>query len=443
MRIRDLENKNIGIWGLGVEGKAVLKTLNEIYPNKKIIVIDDKKLSSEEILSELTKLDVVIRSPGVSIYKPEIIEAKKNGLIVLTEKTLFFNEINNTSGLDEDERPKIIAISGTKGKTTTSIFCAYLLQKMGYKVLLAGNMGISTIELLDEAKQSDFVVVELSSYQNSDLMANIDVAIILNLFPEHIDWHKTHENYYNDKLNLIKNANYRIINGSDERILSHIDKNEAVIKFGTVDTINYHDGFFYDGNKKLLSSQNMELLGEHNYQNLCSILTAMKVLGLDFSKIEQDYFDKFKPVEHRLETITHNVDNKKVLFVNDSISTIPEAAIACYKIFKEKNIYGILGGFDRNQDYEELINYIVNNKNIKFLTLLGQTGKRLYESFMSKNFKNVKMCNDLAECVNVLKKQIIHDDLVSSVVLLSPASPSYDMFKNFEERGKLFKELIK
>ena len=206
MKISDLENKNIGIWGLGVEGKAVLKVLNQTFPQKEIFIIDDKNYkNSQDLINDLKKLDIVIRSPGVSIYKPEIIEAKKSGVVFITEKTLFFDEIKG--------KTKTIAITGTKGKTTTSTFCAYLLKQIGYKVLLVGNMGVPTIELIEEAKNTDFVVIELSSYQCSDLKANIDYGVVLNLFPEHIDWHKTHENYYKDKLNLLNNVKNPIING--------------------------------------------------------------------------------------------------------------------------------------------------------------------------------------------------------------------------------------
>ena len=138
MKISDLDNKNIGIWGLGVEGKAVLKVLNQTFPQKEIFIIDDKNYkNSQDLINDLKKLDIVIRSPGVSIYKPEIVEAKNSGVIFITEKTLFFNEIEG--------KTKTIAITGTKGKTTTSTFCAYLLKQIGYKVLLVGNMGVPAI----------------------------------------------------------------------------------------------------------------------------------------------------------------------------------------------------------------------------------------------------------------------------------------------------------
>lgn len=433
MIIKDLKNKKVGIWGLGIEGKAVLETLNKIFPQKEIFIIDDKNYTnSQDLINDLNKLEIVIRSPSVSIYKSEIIEAKKNGVIFITEKTLFFDEINNIQG----KKPKTIAITGTKGKTTTSTFCNYLLKSMGYKTLLIGNMGIPSINLIEEAKSCDFIVAELSSYQVSDLKAQVNFGIVLNLFPEHIDWHRTHENYFRDKMNLINNAKCSIINGKDEKILSFVNGKNNLVKFGTENTIHYENGYFYDCNKKLFSTQNMKLLGEHNYQNLCSVLTILKLLKIDFSQIKQEFFDNFQPVEHRLEIINKN----NMIFVNDSISTTPETAIACYNVFKNKNIYGILGGFDRQQDYLQLAKYIKNNKDIKCLTLLGQTSSRIANELKNIGFNNFELCNSLEDCVNILYKKAKTDK--NTIIILSPASPSYDMFKNFEVRGKIFKNCI-
>ncbi len=436
MKISDLTDKKVAIWGLGIEGKAVLKKLNEKFPDKKITIVDDKNCPAHTgintcIVDQLRNMDVVIRSPGVSIYKDEILFIKKNfNTKFITEKTLFFGEL-------EDKKVKTIAITGTKGKTTTSTFCAYILKKLGYKVLLAGNMGVPTIELIDKAEDYDFAVVEISSYQASDLLSFPTFAVLLNLFPEHINWHLTHNNYYADKCHLLSGSKYKIVNGDNEKVLEYPSNIEDKILFGVKNGFHYEDGYFYNKEKKLFSSKNMKLLGAHNYQNLCSILTVLDILKIDFNNIKQEYFDSFKPVEHRLETIEKN----GILFINDSISTLPEATIACYNIFKDKSIYSILGGFDRQQDYSDLIKYILDNKNIKFITLLGQTSKRISKELAENNFNNFLLCNTLEECVKNLYDKAKTDK--NPVIILSPASASYDMYKNFEERGKHFKELIK
>ncbi len=435
MKIEDLKDKRIAIWGFGIEGKAILKVLSEKFPGKKIVVIDEKNCPPNDgvdvcMINQIKNIDVVIRSPGVSIYKEEIVFAKENfNITFITEKTLFFGELEN-------EKVKTIAITGTKGKTTTATFCYYILKKMGYNVLLAGNMGIPTIELIDEAKKCDFVILEISSYQASDLLSFPTVGVLLNLFPEHINWHLTHENYYRDKCHLLEHSEYKIVNGNDEKVLEYTkDINDKTL-FGTKDKIHYADGFFYSNNEKLFSSKNMKLLGEHNYENICGALTALDALNIDIFDIKQEYFDEFEPIEHRLETINHN----GILFINDSISTIPEATIACYRTFNYKNIYGILGGFDRQQNYEDLVNYVIQNTNIKFLTLLGKTGTRIAETLKQHSFNNFLICTTLEECVKNLYDKAKHDN--NSVIILSPASASYDMYKNFEERGTDFKTII-
>ncbi|HSQ98040.1 MAG TPA: UDP-N-acetylmuramoyl-L-alanine--D-glutamate ligase [Rickettsiales bacterium] len=432
MKISNLKNKNIAIWGSGIEGKSILKVLQKKFPEKEIPILDDKNYTdSQKLIDDLKGIDIVIRSPGVSIYKPEIIYAKEHfGTQFITEKTIFFSEL-------KDSKAITIGITGTKGKTTTATFFAYILEKLGYNVMLTGNMGIPTIELIEEAKKKDFVVIELSSYQNSDLLEFPKIAILLNLFPEHIQWHQTHEQYYKDKCNLLKSVETSIINGTDKRVALYTKSIKNKIEFNTQSTIHYNNSFFYDGEKKLLSSKNMKLLGEHNYQNLCSILTTLKHLNIDLSKIKQDDFDNFQPVEHRLEIIKKN----NTIFVNDSISTTPETTIACFNVFKDKNIYGILGGFDREQDYSELAKYISENKNIKYISLLGQTGKRIAEELEKLNIHYFNICKSLEECIDLLIDKSKNEKDI--VITLSPGAPSYDMFKNFEERGNKFKEYLK
>ena len=425
MKLCDLKDKKIAIWGLGIEGKAVLEKLNFLFPEKEITILND-----ENAIKNLKKMDVVIRFPGVSIYKKEIIEAKKKGVLFITEKSLFFGELKN-------KKIKTIAITGTKGKTTTSVFCAYLLEKIGYKVLLVGNMGIPSINFIDEIDKYDFVIIELSSYQTSDLIDFPTFGILLNLFPEHINWHLTHENYYKDKSFLLSGVKYKIVNAGNEKCLEYTKKYNDIIFFNTKNGIYYDNGFFFDKDKKIFSSKNMKLLGNHNYTNICSILTIFKILNINFSKIKTEYFNNFNPLEHRLQIIKH----KNNFFINDSISTIPEATIACYETFKKKNIYGILGGFDRKQTYNELIRYILNNTNIKYLSLLGQTAERIKDELIKNNFLNFKKCESLEQCVEYLMEQSKNDK--NSIIILSPASPSYDMFKNFEDRGNKFINLIK
>ncbi|MDR2526627.1 MAG: UDP-N-acetylmuramoyl-L-alanine--D-glutamate ligase [Rickettsiales bacterium] len=405
--LKYLEDKNIGIWGSGVEGKAVLEKLKSLYPYKNIDILND-----ENAKDFIDKLDIIIKSPGVSIYKPEIQNAKKT--IFITEKTIFYSELAL-------EKVVTIGITGTKGKTTSSTFCDHILKKIGYKTLLTGNIGVPTIGLIDEAKKSDFVITELSSYQCSDLISFPKVGILLNLYHEHVDWHRTRKNYYGDKLHLLSGVNIVI--------------SKYKTKINPL-TVTYRNGFWRLDNKKLWNTKNMKLLGEHNYRNFSFIFSALHKIGVDLSKIKQEHIDEFMPIEHRLEIVKK--DN--ITFVNDSISTIPQATIACYKTFKNYNIYGILGGFDRKQSYNSIISYLKKNKNIRYFALIGQTAQRIAKSLDDNGIQNYKVCDNLTECVNLLKQQSVNTE--NPAIILSPASPSYDMFKDFKERGMEFKKLI-
>lgn len=438
MKIKDLKDKNIAIWGLGIEGKAVLKKLNKAYPNKNITIINDNEIAEDKdsegrniyLLNLLKNIDIVIRSPGVSIYKSEILYAKKEyNTIFITEKTIFFSELENS-------KVKTIAITATKGKTTTSTFCEYLLKKLGYKTLLLGNMGIPAIELIDQAKNSDYVIIEISSYQASDLLSFPKTAILLNLFHDHISWHLTYKNYHNDKINLLKGAKNKIVNGSNNIAMEYTKQFSDRILFNTDTTIHYKNGYFYDADQKLFSSENMKLLGEHNYQNLCSILTVLKIYGIDFSELKQEYFDNFNPIEHRLETINKN----GIIFVNDSISTIPEATIACFKTFKDKNIYSILGGYDKKNDISNLVDYIINNKNIKYIALIGDVKQNIANILKEKNYNNFQIFDNMKKSVEFLYSMAILDK--NSVITMSPAHASYGLYNNFEERGNDFKNIV-
>ena len=180
----------------------------------------------------------------------------------------------------------------------------------------------------------------------------------------------------------------------------------------------------------------MKLFGEHNYQNLCSVLTALKINGIDLNNLKQEFFDNFNPVEHRLEIIKKN----NIIFVNDSISTIPEASIACFNAFKDKNIYAILGGYDKKNDMQELINYISTHKNIKFIALIGDVKDKLANLLKEKKYTNFTICNNMQESVDLLYNKAILDS--NAIITMSPAHASYGLYKNFEERGRDFKNIV-
>ena len=415
------------IWGYGLEGKSALDYFikigkNDLYVATKEAI--DAKIENVNFILEKDifnyDFDLIIKSSGISYYKEEVQNLLKKGIKITSNLNLFLE--NNNS--------KTIAITGTKGKSTTSSILYHILKNMGYKVALVGNIGKSFLDIIDE--KFDYVIMELSSYQIKTLHNNIDYGIILNLFPEHIDWHKTHENYFNDKLLLSNHSKKFIYNGKNEILNKYLKIKDNFIEFGNKNGFYIKSGTIFYNNKDIVKINSFtNIVGEHIFENICSILTFLKEEKIDINEA-LNTLHSFKTLSHRLE-IFYRKDN--TIFVNDSISTIPEATIEAIKTFKNNDIFLILGGYDRNQNYDELVSIINSNIHIKKVFLLGQTGKRLY----NYNFKCSKeLFNSMEELIKSIKKE----NLYNTTVLLSPASPSYDMFKNFEERGEIFKKLM-
>ncbi len=384
---QDLEHKRIAIWGTGREGQAVKDAFQKHVPSAEILEI------TEDNVDNLFKAQVLIKSPGVSLYRPEIIKAKEQEIIVTSGTNLFMANKNPST--------KVIAVTGTKGKSTTSSLMAHTLKSYGFQVGLGGNIGVPVIDFVDEP--TDYVVAELSSYQCADFVGTPDISILLNLYPEHLQWHGSHEQYYADKKHMWEQGLWQLDNRENE--------------------IQIKDGFFYEEEKQLFPISSLNLRGIHNAQNACAVLAVLKHLGLDLSKAEQA-FHTFQGLSHRLEIVA---EQNGMTFVDDSISTTPETAICAMESFKDRPITLLVGGFDRGQDYIELNRYI--KKHGVQAIALPTTGDRIETPHHVQTIK---------EAV-ALAKQITSS---GGVVLLSPAAPSYNMYKNFEARGDDFKTSI-
>ena len=417
MLLSEMQDKKIAVWGLGREGKSVLKYLknNDLFS----LIIDEG--NEEEVL----KCDIVIKSPGVSFYKDIIGKAKEKGVKFSSLTNIFLSECLNLP-----KRPKLIAITGTKGKSTTSALVACFLESLGNKVFLGGNFGTPLLEALENIETYDYVVAEISSYQATDLEKGFDVALINNLYPEHLNWHTSHERYYQDKLNLIRKSELKIVNALDNEIMTRM-QGENLILFNDKNGIHIENKSFLDGDNYLFDTVLNPLAGEHNLLNICGALTVLKVLGLPLDKLAQA-LESFKPLPHRLEVVE---EKDGITFVDDSISTTPETAIAGLKVFADKPVTLIAGGFDRGQDYAELA-LEIKRMNAK-LVALPDTGSRIVAELNKLGEPSYK-AEDMETALQTAKEITPS----GGVVLLSPAAPSYNLFKNFEERGNVFKSLI-
>lgn len=411
----NLNGKKIGIWGMGREGQAVRQAL-ECH-----VVKPDITEITEENVSDIFKCDVVVKSPGVSLYRPEVQEALQKGIELTSSTNLFFK--NKKSSVF------VIAITGTKGKSTTSSLLAHTLKMFGKSVELGGNIGRPLVELADT--NADFVVAELSSYQCADLNGKPDIGVLVNLYPEHMQWHQTHEVYYQDKARMIRLSGEAVLNDKDPQTHVFLKGTEAVL-FNSVNGIHIQNNLFYDGKTPLFPIEKLSLIGMHNAENACAILTVVKMLGLKPELCEKA-FETFKPLAHRL-TVLGEKDG--ITYVDDSISTTPETAIVAIKALdKGQDITLIAGGFDRGQDYTNLVDFLKTyNGRIRLVTL-PDTGKRLADIAQRAGIETV-VASEMPTAVSLAQ----HITPKGGMILLSPAAPSYNLYPNFEERGKDFKK---
>lgn len=419
MNLSDLEGKRIAIWGMGREGQTTLAFLKDHLTNAEYIIInrdpienDEKFITENSVQEHLNDFDIVVKSPGISFYHPLVEMMIAAGITVTSATNIWF--ALPKSG-------KVVAITGSNGKSTTSALTHHILSTLDKNVELGGNIGTPLLSLPTDA---DYYVVELSSYQTCDLTGTPDIAVLLNLHPEHIQWHKTHEQYYHDKCNLIRRgADINIVNANEPRLA----ETENKLGFNDRSLIHFESGIIYQGDMPVGGTEKFPLLGDHNLENLCAALTICKELGLVITDCLKASYT-YPGLPHRLQ-IFGPIDGQ--MFINDSISTDPEATVAALNALKDKDVTLIVGGEDREQDYADMAQTIENTNTTAICAY--ETGPRIFELLSGDHHQ----ATSLEEAIK-LAKDITAD---GGYILLSPASPSYDAFKDFEERGNLFMQL--
>jgi UDP-N-acetylmuramoylalanine--D-glutamate ligase len=402
-------NKKIAILGYGIEGMDAEKFFKSQGAD---VTILDKKFD-ENYLSELSKFDVIVRSPGVYRFIPEIVEAEKNGAIVTSAVKIFFE---NCSG-------KIIGVTGTKGKGTTSTLIYEILKADGKEVYLAGNIGSPMLELLSVISDKSYVVLEMSSFQLIDLDKSPHIAVVLNITEDHLDWHKDRDEYINAKKNIIFHQN------SDDFAVINFDY-ETPKSFAEV-----AKGKLIKFSKDALEPQfkkNLLLRGEHNLENIAAAVAVAGVLKID-DKTILEVVKNFKGLEHRLELVK---TVKGITFYNDSFATGPQPTIAAINSFSEPETL-ILGGSDKGLDYSELGDVINKKENIKNIILIGAIRNEIKKYIQGKDVHDLET-SGMQEIV----KKAFEVTPKGGVVILSPAAASFDMFKNYKDRGDRFKKAV-
>lgn len=449
-----IKNKRVAIIGLGVSNISLIEYLYNLganivlFNNKPIDKLDSNILDKiyeykvdysfgENYLSKLIGFDVIFRSPSCRPDLPEIEKEVERGAILTSEIELVLEMCPGTT----------IGVTGSDGKTTTTSLIYEILKEENLNCYLGGNIGIPLFTKIADMKPEDFVVLELSSFQLMTMNTSPDIAVVTNISPNHLDIHKSYEEYIQSKANIFRcqDENNLLVLNYDNEITKEFSKvaNSKVIYFSSKEKLD--NGLILDNGiikecdnglrRHLVNTKNIKLRGIHNSENICAAIAATSKIASIESQIRA--VSNFAGVNHRLEFVKEiNGAN----WYNDSIASSPTRTIAGLNSFDE-NIVLIAGGYDKHLDYNPLAMPVI--KKVNNLILLGQTSEKIYDAVRTELIGKEKNLNIFK--VNTLEEAVIKAKEVSGkgdVVLFSPASASFDMFKNFEERGNTFKSLV-
>lgn len=438
MRFSDLKNERVAILGAGREGQSVWRHLRSHFPAKPLCFFAESDIDSE-FLQELNptideyhigplnpgrlkQYDVFMRSAGISPYRSELKELRTLGKRFTSASNLWFAE---------NPEAKTICISGTMGKSTTAALTAHLLACAGVNTCLAGNIGLPMLDRKEE--NVDWWVIELSSYQISDLEAKPDIALLLNVSEEHVDWHGGVQRYRADKLRLAELAgNERLIaNFTDAVLVEELKKQVGVRWFNHKDTWQAGEDGAYGCNNRFVAAP-VSLPGKHNLHNLAAALTVMDELGLKIDNID-GALSSFTALPHRLQLIGEMAG---IRYISDSISTTPVSVAAALQTIGYKDVVLLLGGMDRGLDWGQFASDLLERTPYAIITL-PDNGPRILASLDKAGVEpdgGLHAVEQLSDAVTLAQR------LVPSrgSILLSPGAPSFPHFKNFEDRGKQF-----
>lgn len=442
--ISEFENKSVLILGYGREGKSTYNFLKENNVKCNIAIADKNEIrdkeniglevkiyTGENYLDVLKDYDIIMKSPGISLKNVDLTNIKDK---ITSQAELFLKY----------GKEKIIGITGTKGKSTTSSLI-YNMIKGKYNALLVGNIGLPAFNMIDEFENTNYYVYEFSSHQLEFVRHSPHIAIILNMYEDHLDHYNSYELYKDAKRNIFryqKKGDWYVYNKDMKSIINENNKIVAYkLEVGHYEAQNNYTCYneqvvnIVINNKKysIKLPEKINLNGKHNYFNIAVAMSVAKLLDVDNNDI-LDALNNFKPLPHRLETIGKY---NEVEYIDDSIATIPEAVISAAQSIDNVDTV-LIGGMDRNIDYNNLIDFILKG-NIPNVILMYDSGKRIYQQLKKHNVKsNVIYAEDLEKAVqlatNITQK--------NKVCLMSPAAASYGTFKNFEERGDKFKEFV-
>lgn len=446
----ELVKKKIAVIGAGVSNKPLLGYLGDLecditlFDKKELNVFDEDVLNiinkyniktslGDNYLESLVGFDIIFRSPS---FLPTNVYLKKE----IERGALVTTEIEQVIRLAPC---KIIGVTGSDGKTTTTTLIYKLLSGLGYNTYVGGNIGTPLFTKIKDMKSDDIVVLELSSFQLMDMKVSPNISVITNISPNHLDIHGSYEEYINAKKNIFLNQNKNdiVVLNYDDELVKNFNK-DAIgsvryfsSKYDLKDSYILKDNYIKYNDEVIFDVRDLKIKGRHNYINICTALNAIKDY-IELDKIK-DIITDFGGVSHRIEFIR---EINSVKWYNDSASSSPSRTIAGLNAFSEKVVL-IAGGYDKNIPYDPLAEPILNK--VSKLILFGDTKNKIYDAVMKLKKQRdsdlqIYVMDTLDEVIEVAYRVSIPGE----VVLFSPASASFDMFKNAYQRGDIFKEKV-
>lgn len=411
----DLAQKRVGIYGYGLEGRASEQLLSGIC--ELVIVDDDPKagvlVTSSGGLEELMTCDVVLKSPGVPRRSASVVQLEKNNVYVTSTLNLWMNQA---------DRSRVIGITGTKGKSTTTALITFFLQCLGEKAQRLGNIGLPPYDTSVDTS-TGWLVVEISSFQATDLDVAPKTVVLTSLGSDHIDWHGSLEQYRSDKLQLTRASGEHTTFVPNSEVV-HSESSQIG---GTV--------VFVDSETSTLTEE-LHLLGEHSHSNVALALEVVSsVTNTPRSEVHaavSTNASSFVPLSGRLTLVA---TKNGIKFVDDGLATSVLPAVAALDVFKDDSLALLIGGFDRGVDYVPLAQAIATRTRPTMLLSMGPAGKRIVEETLKINSEIAHTSFESMDVALIAGTEFLG---TSGVVLLSPGAPSFDRYLNWEERSSDF-----
>lgn len=426
--------KKAMVYGNGISGKGAKKLLEHL--SYEVIMVDDKTaMPSKEALNYLDEIELFIKSPGIP-YNDFVQTVINKEIKLIDEIELAYNYIQ------ENKIPvKIIAITGTNGKSTTTAKISDMLNFSGYNATYAGNIGLSFAETILENKNLEYIVLELSSFQ----LENVNnfkpfISMIINLTPDHIERYDNFDEYYNVKFNIQQKQDknsYFLYNLDDAEIVKRENKINAgicTLSRQKMADVYVREDKIYFKDEVIIETRDLSLKGSHNLENILFMIATAKIIGIDNKKLNS-FLKIAKPLEHRTELF---FEYGKIKFINDSKATNIDSTK--FALEANKNCILICGGYDKGVDLRPLAKLI--KENVKEVFLIGVIAEKIANLLEEIGYSNEKIykLENLENTLLFLKEHLNKNE--ENVILLSPATSSYDQFKSFEHRGKVFKDLV-